>query len=176
MSDLVRNQAQMITFVMIDSTGVEVAGLAAGFTLEVAKGSGAFVSSAGTKGEISSGWYHYTLTAGETDTPGPLSVKVTGAGAIQQNLAYLVESPLVNGIDFTYTVTNSVDGLPIQGVTVWISTDIGGANVIWVGTTDVFGVARDNNNRLPRMNAGTYYFWRLKPGFTFVDPDTEVIS
>jgi hypothetical protein len=176
MFTLTRNQAQMITFVMIDSNGLEAAGLGGAFTLALAKGSGAFAPSAGTKGEISSGWYYYLTAAAETDTPGPLSVKVTGAGAVQQNLAYLVETTLVNAIDFTYTVTNANNGLPLQGVMVWITTDVGGVNVIWTGVTDVFGVARDNYNRIPRLQAGTYQFFRLKPGFTFTDPDEEIVS
>jgi hypothetical protein len=79
-----------ITFVMINLGGTEVAGLGSGFTLQVSKNGGAWAASAGTKAEIGSGWYSYIFTAGECDTEGPISVKVTGAGAVQQNLAYQV--------------------------------------------------------------------------------------
>src|SRR3989304_3114167 len=131
MFELVRNQTQMVTFVMVSSSGPEVAGLGSGYTLEGAKGGGAFAPSAGVKGEIGSGWYHYTLTASETDTLGPLSLRVNGAGCIQQNLVYLVETTLVGAIEFTYTVTSTVDASPIPGADVWISTDIGGATILW---------------------------------------------
>lgn len=84
--------------------------------------------------------------------------------------------PIGTAIEFTYTVTSSVTGLPIEGVRVTISTDIAGANMIWGGDTDVFGVARDDFAELPRLDPGTYYFWSQKGGFTFVNPDTEVVS
>lgn len=79
-------------------------------------------------------------------------------------------------IEYTYTVTNSVTLLPEEGVDVWVSTDLAGTNVVWRGTTDSFGVARDVLNSKPMLDAGTYYFWRNKVGFTDVDPDIEVVS
>lgn len=79
-------------------------------------------------------------------------------------------------INFTYTVTSSTTGLPIEGVEVWFSTDVAGANIVWKGDTDAFGIARDVNGALPALDAGTYYVWRQRAGYTFVDPDTEVVS
>lgn len=79
-------------------------------------------------------------------------------------------------IAFTYTVTNSVGGLPLEGVEVWISTDNPAVNIVWKGDTDAFGVARDVNGSLPMLDAGTYYFWRQLSGFIFVNPDTEIVS
>lgn len=84
------NETKKITFVMVDSAGVEVTGLGTGFALQVSKNAGAFGASAGTKAEIGSGWYSYVFTATETNTLGPLAVKVTGAGAVQQNILYEV--------------------------------------------------------------------------------------
>lgn len=83
-----------ITFVMVDANGTEVTGLGSGFTLQISKNGGAFNASAGTKAEIGNGWYSYVSTAGEADTAGPVSIRVSGAGAVQQNLAYLVEAAL----------------------------------------------------------------------------------
>jgi hypothetical protein len=80
--------AQEIRFVMIDAAGVEVAGLGNAFNLFIGKSGAAFVAGTGTKAEISNGWYSYIVTAAETDTPGPLAIYVTGAGAVQQNLIY----------------------------------------------------------------------------------------
>lgn len=79
-------------------------------------------------------------------------------------------------IEFTYTVTDYNRGLPLEDVAVWISTDILGANIIWVGQTDITGVAKSILNAKPWLDAGTYYFWRQKTGYTFINPDTEVVS
>ncbi len=90
MTDILINTTAKITFVLVNSSGVEVTGLGATFTVQISKNGGAFAASSGTKAEISDGWYSYTFAAGETDTAGPLAVKVTGAGAAQQNLLYEV--------------------------------------------------------------------------------------
>jgi hypothetical protein len=164
-----------ITFVLVDGSGVEVTGLGATFTLEVSKNGGAFVGSAGTKAEIANGWYSYIATAGEADTLGPVSIKVTGAGIVQQNLEYVVEQRTAGAVEYTYTVKNSVTLNPIPGVEVWTTTDIAGNNVVWNGLTDTFGVARDEADNLPLLDPGTYYFWSQKPGFTFPNPDTETV-
>jgi len=79
-------------------------------------------------------------------------------------------------IAFTYTITNSITGVPIEGVRVWITTDLAGINIVWVGDSDVFGVARDDATNLPVLDVGTYYFWRQRAGFIFDDPDIEVVS
>lgn len=93
--DWVLNQTNRITFVMVDTAGTEVAGLGTGFTLQLSKNGGAFAGSAGTKAEIGNGWYSYIATAGESDTAGPVAIRVTGAGAVQQNLVYGVSPSLV---------------------------------------------------------------------------------
>lgn len=176
------NQAQMIKFVMIDASGNEVSGLGGALTIELSKAGGAFAAALGVQGEIGSGWYQYTLTSGETDTIGPLGVKVTGAGARQQNLEYVVQSRVVNCIEFTYTLTEPPEGVgaPIPDVHVSISTNNGGSasnsDIVWTGYTDAFGVLRDADEELPCLDAGTYYFWRQKIGFGFSNPDTEVVS
>lgn len=79
-------------------------------------------------------------------------------------------------IQFTYTVTDSVSGLPIEGVEVWISTDNPAVQVAWKGDTDAFGVARDVNGNLPALDVGVYFFWRQKAGYIFIDPDQETVS
>ncbi|MHC4544799.1 MAG: hypothetical protein ACYTDW_19675 [Planctomycetota bacterium] len=80
-------------------------------------------------------------------------------------------------INFTYTVVSTVaPNPPIPGVAVTVSTDLAGTNVIWGGTTDAFGVARDGFGQVPCLVAGTYYFWRNLAGWSFSNPDTEVVS
>lgn len=83
-------ETQLIEFVLVDSDGVEVAGLGANFTVEISKNGADFVAGVGVKNEIGSGWYSYQLTVIETDTQGPLGVRAFGAGTIQQNLIYEV--------------------------------------------------------------------------------------
>src|SRR3990167_7642454 len=165
-----RNQANRITFVMVNAANTEVAGLGAGFTLEISKNGAAFVASAGTKTEISNGWYSYLATASEADTVGPVSIRVTGAGAIQQNLEYVVVQRTSGAIEFTYTVLDTL-AAPIEGAQVCITTDIGGSNTIWNGTTDALGVARDVNSEKPFLDTGTYYFWSQKVNYSFPNPD-----
>ena len=172
-----QSQAQTITFVMVNSDCDEVTGLGNTFTLEVSKAGGAFAGSAGTKAEISDGWYSYETTAAETDTIGPLSIQVTGGAAVQQNLMYFVREAMVGCVEFTYTVTNSLTGVPIDGAEIWVTTDSGGANVVWTGTTDALGVARDALNNRPCLDPGTYFFWKSMSGFTDdQSPDTEVVA
>jgi hypothetical protein len=88
MTNLHLAELQLIEFILKDSNGSEVPGLGAGFAVEVSKNGAAFTAGTGVKAEIGSGWYSYQLTAAETDTVGPLAVKITGAGATQQNLIY----------------------------------------------------------------------------------------
>ena len=170
------NQQNRITFVMVDAANSEVVGLGGGFALQLSKNGGGFAASAGTKTEIGNGWYSYLATAAEANTIGPVSIRVTGAGAVQQNLEYVVKQRNPGALAFTYTLTNSVSLLPIEGAVVWITTDVAGVNVVWNGDTDAFGVARDDNGNLPYLDPGTYYFWRQHGDFTFVNPDTEVVS
>src|SRR5688572_9467820 len=99
-----QNQPNTILFVLVDASGVEVSGLGSTFVLQLTKAGAAFQASAGTKSETGSGWYKYVATTGEADTPGPLGVKITGAGIIQQNLEYVVETRVQTSVPFTYTL------------------------------------------------------------------------
>jgi len=171
------NQANRVTFVMVDATNTEVAGIGDGnLAVNISKAGGAFAGGAGTDTEIGNGWYTYLATAGEADAVGPVSLRVTGAGAVQQNLEYIVQQRNPGAIAFTYIVTNSVGGAPIEGVQVWITTDIAGSNVIWNGESDAAGVARDDNGVLPFLDAGVYQFWSQKSSFIFSNPDQETVS
>lgn len=172
----IRNQANRIVFVMVDSNGSEVAGIGNGnLTVEISKNGSAFAPGAGTDTEVGDGWYSYLATAGEADTIGAIAVKVDGAGAVQQNLEYVVQQRNASCVSYTYTVTDGAN--PIDGAEIWITTDISGNNVIWNGTTDALGIARDENNNLPCLDAGTYYFWKQLGGYIDNDnPDTEVVS
>lgn len=72
-------------------------------------------------------------------------------------------------IEFIYTLTDIATGFPIDGATVWATTDLAGLNVVASGTTDLFGQVHF------WLDVGTYYFWRQKAGWTFVEPDIEQV-
>jgi len=175
MYDLDPYQSQAVEFVMVDALGTEVAGLGAGLTVQLSIAGGAPVPSTGVQTEIGLGWYRYVATALEC-LPGPLAFAITAPGCIQQNLVYKVKSLAVNATDFTYTVTNIVTGSPIDGAQCWFYTDIAMTNCVWTGFTDAFGVARDVSGNLPFLDFGTYYIRRHMVGYTFADPDTEIVS
>jgi hypothetical protein len=73
-------------------------------------------------------------------------------------------------ITWTYTLTDSVTGLPIAGAEVWISTDSAGANIIASGTTDDDGVVTFY------LDAGVVYVWRKRSGYNFDNPDQETVA
>jgi hypothetical protein len=73
-------------------------------------------------------------------------------------------------ISHTYTLTDSDDGNPIDGAEVWVTTDVAGVNVIASGTTNSSGIVTF------MLDAGTYYFWRKRSGYNFVNPDLETVK
>lgn len=108
------------------------------------------------------------------------AMEYTGATVLDQDWVTggvgLANIPIGTAVEFTYTVTDSVTTFPIAGVVVDVSTDIAGTNFIWTGITDAFGVARDEGGNLPRLDPGTYYFWKNRPGYIDdQNPDTEVV-
>lgn len=173
------NQQNEIKFVMVDSSGGMVTGLGSGYTLEISKpGNNAFVASGGTKAEIGDGWYYYLSTAGEADTIGSAALKVTGTGAIQQNLEHVIEQRTPGVVFFTYQVTLADNVTPVTGATVWVTLDLAGT--VQVGhlyVTDSNGYAKDSNGNDPLLPTGTVYFWKFKQGFVDnQNPDTETVS
>lgn len=149
--------AAITTRYTIDNTGVQQVG-------------------AGAITDLGNGQYRYVIPAAETNG-NHIGFLFTAPGAllVHANISTTWVFP-AGAIDFTYTLTNVVTLLPIAGADIWISTDLAGTNIIWRGTTDAFGVARDAYDGLPRLDPGTYYFWRQHPAYTFTDPDAEVVS
>lgn len=171
-----KNLPNLILFVLVDDQGLEVTGVGQGFDIFISKAGGIFATGNGAKTEIGFGWYSYECTAAEADTSGPVAVVVTAAPVIQQNLEYVVDDRVVSAIEFTYTVTSTAGNIPLEDVVVNIYSDNLATELVWVGSTDVFGVARDSYGYLPRLPLGAYYFWRYKSGYSFVNPDTEVVG
>lgn len=73
-------------------------------------------------------------------------------------------------IPFTYTVYEEDGSTPLEGASVYVSTDVGGTNRSAVKVTDAFGQVTFN------LSAATYYFWRSHPEWNFTNPDSEVVS
>lgn len=75
-------------------------------------------------------------------------------------------------LTLTYTLTSTAAGNPpIEGATVELYSDSGMSVLIAQGTTNALGVVTFNN-----LVAGTYYLKRLRSGYTFTNPDTEVVA
>jgi len=73
-------------------------------------------------------------------------------------------------VSWPYTLTDSVTGLPISSADIWVSTDLEQLNIVAYGRTDSYGVVTFN------LDPGTVYIWRQKIGYTFDDPDIEVVT
>ena len=73
-------------------------------------------------------------------------------------------------IEKTITVCDNSSN-PLDGVAVWVSTDIAGTNVV-AGTsyTDAFG------NVTFMLDAGTYYGWQQLAGYNFTNPTSFTVS
>lgn len=86
--------------------------------------------------------------------------------------------PLILGtipVSYTLTLAPEGSGTPIANAEVHISTDSAGLNVIAAGTTNVFGQLVINGQTTFWLPAGTFYYWRSKAGYSFTNPDTEVV-
>ena len=69
-----------------------------------------------------------------------------------------------------YVLTNDDTGLPISDADIWVTTDIGGLNVVASGRTNAIGHVTF------WLDSGvTYYVWRQRDGYVFVNPDIEVV-
>lgn len=91
---------------------------------------------------------------------------------VSRNIPYEIwwEGTGAGAIEFTYTLTDSVSGDPIAGAEVWVSTTANGSAVIASGITDASG------QLVLWLDAGTYFFFRRHNDFSFVNPDSEVVS
>ena len=92
---------------------------------------------------------------------------------------YLFDAPVsgqpgytdgTGAVAFTYTLTSQSDGSPIAGVRVTASDDIAGSHVVAEAISNASGVV------IFHLDAGRYYLWREKPGWSFVDPDTQDVE
>jgi len=74
-------------------------------------------------------------------------------------------------IEWTYTLTDSVTGGPIDGAEIWVTSDSAGLYVLASGTTNTLGQVTF------MLDAGTVYVWARKSGYDMDDlPDEEVVA
>jgi hypothetical protein len=136
--------------------------------------------------EIGGGLYSRALTTADEQTYDYYAyAQYTGVAILDSNYS-LQASPNVpnccthspGAVEFTYTVTDSVTGLPVEGVEVWAALATAPSVVVWSGDTDAFGVARDDFGSKPWLDPGTYRFYKQKAGYLDADTpyDTEVVS
>ena len=78
----------------------------------------------------------------------------------------------VGAIEWTYTVTDADTGALLDGVSVWVTTDSAGTDVIASGTTNDSGVVTFYLDA-----AAVRYIWRSRAGYNFdPQPDVEIIA
>ncbi len=125
------------------------------------------------------GVYYFDMLQAETNADAIILSAVSSADdvLIDPMIIHTHDTTLFStagAIEYTYTIDDGSN--PIEGVEVWISTDSGGTNIIWAGTTDANGVARASDDEKPWLDAGTYYGWAQKAGYSFSNPDTLTVS
>lgn len=74
------------------------------------QGATSFSALAVTVTEISSGWYRFTLAAGDVDTLGELDVVLTASGVKQVNLKYVVQARITDDLAHPGAAVASVTG------------------------------------------------------------------
>ena len=84
--------------------------------------------------------------------------------------------PLGTAIEWTYTVYKIGTTDPIEGVKVEVHRNAAGTDHYRTFWTDALGVSRDEFGNKPRLDPGTYYMFRLKGGYSFDNPDAEVVA
>jgi hypothetical protein len=62
------------------------------------------------------------------------------------------------------------DSNDIGAANVWVTSDVGGSTIV------VTGVSNDTGTVTFYLDAGTYYVWGQKAGYTFTNPDTFVVA
>lgn len=92
----------------------------------------------------------------------------TNAKAAYLDAAISSRSTLGSGANST-TITITDGSNPLDGVNVWVSTDIGGTNVVANGFTNTSG------NVTFLLDAGTYYVWKQRANYQFSNPQTMTV-
>lgn len=172
-----------IYFHLVDPDGITPVTGEAGGQPQISTNGGAWTNTGiGTLTAIGNGRYYADLTQAAVATAGDvIETRYKSATTAEcpgdSVLVYTVDPATVafiaqgNGtIQYVYTLTDSVTAGAIIGARITVTTDSAGTNIVAEDVTDTNGQA------VFYLNAGTYYFWRQCAGYTFDDPDVEVVS
>jgi hypothetical protein len=133
--------------------------------------------------EIAGGFYKYGystitaddfLAAAKTDDA---TVDMKHVPALYKNLLQNLDATISSratlgsgSVTKVYTVTRSDGITPMADVTVEVYTELAMSNIIAAGITDQYGHVTFY------LDTGTVYLKRTKTGYTFTNPDTEVVA
>lgn len=87
------------------------------------------------------------------------------------NYLTMTESILGPGVLTCVWTQKDEEGTPMLGVSVWITTDVAGTDVI-AGVL----ITNASGNATFMLDADIYYVWRQKSGYTFTNPQEWSIS
>jgi len=177
MSNLTKSTATTISlgpFLDVSTLALET-GLAGAMTVNLSKAGAALVArnSATAITYDTDGCYLVALDATDTNTLGPLTVSVAD---IATHLPVIKEYEIkisTSGAGATATVITIVDGSsnPLDGVEVWITSDIAGTNTI-AGTQSTSSAGTTTFY----LDAGTYYVWQQLAAYNFTNPQTLTVT
>jgi len=112
-----------LVFVLLDTNGVEVAGLGSTFTVTYTKNGGEITAGSGTKAEVGSGIYTYVQTTDETDTRGPLLYEIVGVGTDVQRLVSEV-------VGYAPAIPAGANILTVAEAAIYLHCEIDDANML----------------------------------------------
>lgn len=70
----------------------------------------------------------------------------------------------------SWTITITDGSNPLDGVDVWVTTDLAGTNLVARGTTNASGEVTF------LLDVGLYYCWKQLTGYTFTNPESFTVS
>jgi hypothetical protein len=120
-------------------------------------------TTAGTSGKILA---DLTSGGGSAPTVGQIDAQLStthGSGAWGGS-----SSIGAGSIAHSITVTDGTN--PIDGVDVWITTDLTGTNVVARASTNAFGIV------IFMLDAGAYYGWKQLAGYSFTNPQSFTVA
>jgi hypothetical protein len=92
------------------------------------------------------------------------------AGTVDANIATGGIGTGTSQVDYYVFTNETAETGAIANVNVYVSSDEAGTVTVASGTTD------SNGKVTFYLNAGTYYMWRSKAGYSFSNPDLETVS
>ncbi len=166
------NSENEYPFQLVDSNIDAVTGLGSTFMLEIKlPGASIFADGAGSKLEMELGWYKYLSPAAESVSAGIFAISASGVGTTQQNLLGQIGNSISGLGAIAHTVNVIVDAVAVSGAEVWITSDVGGANIV-AGTL----TTNAQGNVTFYLDAGSYFVFIRATGFNFTNPTAITVS